>query len=71
MKKDNMIDFSNKRVLTTAQAMAYLSVRSRVTFQKKYVEIYNLKNVSGDEWNRYDIRDLDKILDEKKTKVAS
>ena len=71
MKKDNMIDFSNKRVLTTAEAMAYLSIKSRGNFQRNYVEKYNLQNVSNDEWNRYDIRDLDKILDEKKNKIAS
>ena len=70
MSKDKKIEFIGQRLLTTPEAMLYLGVKSRITFKKKYAAKYGLIDKSEDNWPRYDIRDLEEIL-EKKTQVPS
>lgn len=56
-----------RRLLGTKEAMEYLGIKSRQTFEK-LINSNGVKNVSFDRFNRFDILDLDKLIeDQKKT----
>lgn len=66
----NKDEFAGKRLLTSKEAMLYLGIKNSRTL-KKYEAQGFITNVSEDRFDRYDIRELDRYVDnrleEKKT----
>lgn len=65
MSEETKQGFKGQRLLTAAESMLYMGVRGRNNF-RNIVKKYNLINCSPDERARYDIQDLDNVIQLKK-----